>query len=198
MNRGSPSRASVSAEIMEFATGLPAPNGARFEKNFAALSGALSRAVGGRGSLEVSGKDAYKHRAATRGGPLVMVIGKLPGDGRELMANIRSALTVIGQAWAEVIRWAPPSRALYSVRYQEEPTEWAREEWADPYTVADRGWGDCDDLVIWRLAEIWSTGEQAFPQVFWRVGTHGYHVGLRHEKSGREEDPAFELWRKQQ
>lgn len=34
------------------------------------------------------------------------------------------------------------------------------DEWCDIPTVLNRGCGDCDDLVPWRLAELWREGHQ--------------------------------------
>lgn len=38
------------------------------------------------------------------------------------------------------------------VRYQEEPP--GREDWDDAPTVAERGWGDCEDLAAYFAAEM--------------------------------------------
>jgi len=38
------------------------------------------------------------------------------------------------------------------VRYQEEPP--GREDWDDAVTVANRGWGDCEDLAAYLCAEL--------------------------------------------
>jgi hypothetical protein len=44
---------------------------------------------------------------------------------------------------------------LYSghVRYRQERP--GLEEWQTALETAQRGWGDCEDLVIYRLAELW-------------------------------------------
>jgi len=64
------------------------------------------------------------------------------------------------------------------------------EEWAPPPLVYARGFGDCDDIVLWRLAELLAAGEKAHPQVLrdWQDGVR-YHVAIR-RADGSEEDPS--------
>jgi hypothetical protein len=69
------------------------------------------------------------------------------------------------------------------------------EEWADPYTVKRRGWGDCDDMVLWRVAEVlhrnkWQDGRElpCWPAVAQQLDTENYHVVVSHR--GKFEDPA--------
>jgi hypothetical protein len=67
-------------------------------------------------------------------------------------------------------RQGKPIPKLYEsgVRYEREP--WTdREEFADILTVLRRGWGDCDDLCAWRVAELRESGEpDADIRVYWR------------------------------
>lgn len=42
-----------------------------------------------------------------------------------------------------------------SIRYKEEPP--GREDWDDCITVAERGWGDCEDLAAYLAAELRET-----------------------------------------
>lgn len=42
------------------------------------------------------------------------------------------------------------------------------DEFANIRTVFARGWGDCDDLCAWRLAEVLEAGKQADARVYWR------------------------------
>ena len=52
---------------------------------------------------------------------------------------------------------------LYStaVLYRQEPDADIEEEYADAYTCYRRGWGDCDDLAAWRVAELQNAGVDA-------------------------------------
>lgn len=57
-------------------------------------------------------------------------------------------------------RLVPP---LYStpVLYRPEPDADMEEEYADALTCYRRGWGDCDDLAAWRVAELQNEGVDA-------------------------------------
>jgi hypothetical protein len=83
--------------------------------------------------------------------------------------------------------------ALYhaGVRYMQEPADGKPEEFAAIPLVLSRGWGDCDDLGPWRVAELQEAGEKAKIRVTWRrVGKRRtYHVLVR-RGNGRIEDPS--------
>jgi len=57
--------------------------------------------------------------------------------------------------------------------------------------VLSRGWGDCDDLAPYRVAELQEAGEKAKIRITWRrVGKRRtYHVLVR-RADGRIEDPS--------
>lgn len=61
--------------------------------------------------------------------------------------------------------------------------------------VLGRGWGDCDDLVGWRLAELWLFGEPAHRRIVWPEGLPHYHAQLR-RADGSIEDPSAYMRRK--
>jgi len=75
------------------------------------------------------------------------------------------------------------------VRFQREAGP--HEEFADVLTVLRRGWGDCDDLVAWRVAELQAKGEKAQVRIYWRVknGSIRMHAQVR-RANGRIEDPS--------
>jgi hypothetical protein len=85
---------------------------------------------------------------------------------------------------------APP---LYHshVRYQPEPEDGMPEEFAAIPKILSRGWGDCDDLAPWRVAELQEAGEAARIRITWRRpgGRRLYHVLVR-RADGRIEDPS--------
>lgn len=98
---------------------------------------------------------------------------------------------VQAEAWAQMLK-RKPLPLIYSLRLRfiPEPAESPAEEWCDPYTVVQRGFGDCDDLVIFRLAQIYAqTGYTfdpsqcdrmpAWPCVEWLKGTGRYHLSIR-------------------
>lgn len=78
------------------------------------------------------------------------------------------------------------------VRYQNEP-KGTIEEFATIPVILARGWGDCDDLAPWRVAELREQGEKARVRLQWkksrRSGQRMYHVVVR-RADGRIEDPS--------
>lgn len=79
------------------------------------------------------------------------------------------------------------------VRYQEEPlTNQASlnsgapqrvEEFAAIPAILEKGWGDCDNLAPWRVAELREAGEPAKIRVQWKrhpgTGQKLYHIVVR-------------------
>lgn len=86
---------------------------------------------------------------------------------------------------------------LYSsgVRYRlEEPNT---EEFVDLAEILRRGWGDCAQLVAWRMAELIRAGEKWPDARFvWKLnpvtGQRYFHVVVR-RADGRIEDPSVRL-----
>lgn len=52
------------------------------------------------------------------------------------------------------------------VRYKEDPQ--GREDWRDVYAILERGFGDCDNLVCWRVGELRAAGIRASPVIKWQ------------------------------
>jgi hypothetical protein len=81
---------------------------------------------------------------------------------------------------------------LYSsgVVYRREPL--GREIWQSAWQTLMRGHGDCEDLVAWRVAELWVAGETgAMPKCYApRPGL--IHCVVR-RASGKIEDPSKKL-----
>jgi hypothetical protein len=85
-----------------------------------------------------------------------------------------------------------PSIYASGVRYRPEPEDGKPEEFAAIPMVLERGWGDCDDLAPWRVAELQEAGEPAKIRITWRRRRNGrrlYHVVVR-RGDGRVEDPS--------
>jgi hypothetical protein len=61
-----------------------------------------------------------------------------------------------------------PIPPLYAsgVVYREDPA--GQENWRDVYSVLAQGFGDCDNLVIWRVAELREAGTNARPVIKWQ------------------------------
>jgi hypothetical protein len=67
--------------------------------------------------------------------------------------------------------------------------------WKDIPQVLKDGCGDCDDLVPWRLAELWLRGVQASPVAHLETDSEGnalFHVTIA-TPSGDTEDPSIML-----
>jgi len=78
------------------------------------------------------------------------------------------------------------------VRYSEEP-EGQIESFDTIPAVLARGWGDCDDLGPWRVAELRAAGEKAKIRIQWKwhqiSGQKLFHVVVR-RADGTIEDPS--------
>jgi hypothetical protein len=72
-------------------------------------------------------------------------------------------------AMQEAARAGRPLPELYDsgVVYEREPKD-GFEEFADYETVLERGWGDCDDLVCAKAAELRCKGIPATVRIYWR------------------------------
>jgi hypothetical protein len=74
-----------------------------------------------------------------------------------------------------------PYPPLYEagVHYQREDST---EEWLDIPSIIQTGWGDCEDLACWRVAELRSQGHRAGPYVRFRKidGVFHYHALVMH------------------
>lgn len=88
-------------------------------------------------------------------------------------AELASAFKALVEAQAECNRvlirklGLPP---LYSsgVRFRNEPNAGKFENIASAAVCNQRRWGDCDDLVAWRIGELRNTGENATARIYWR------------------------------
>lgn len=62
------------------------------------------------------------------------------------------------------------------------------ENWLDIPSVVKAGWGDCEDLAFWRVAELRKQGIKAAPFAKWRRvdGVFKYHALVRRFSPGRD------------
>lgn len=120
----------------------------------------------------------------------MVIITEIPLVGRELAESFRVLLPAIAKVVAVGLRRNPlPPMYSSGVVYQEEPQAGTGvEQWDTPWKAFERGWVDCDDAVIWRLAELYNQGVPATVNCVW-VGSR-FHVRIRHP-NGRLEDPAL-------
>lgn len=85
------------------------------------------------------------------------------------------------------------------VEFRKEPWAGKFEEFADCLTTYRRKWGDCDDLVAWRVAELRTIGDhrlglppcKATIKIYWREFFEGlgFHCEVR-MPDGSVEDPS--------
>jgi hypothetical protein len=117
-------------------------------------------------------------------------------DERELAKSF--AALIEAQAEANrflMVKMRIPELYRAGIRFQNEPWAGKFENIASVAVVIKRGWGDCDDLVAWRIGELRNQGIQATARIYWR--THDtprgpmrlYHVEVRHP-NGEIEDPS--------
>lgn len=92
---------------------------------------------------------------------------------RELLLGAAHVNTMLLKAFPNI-----PPLLESGVRWNGEP--WAgrgTEEIAPTDLVIRRGWGDCDDLIPWRVAELWMAGESdADIRVHWRPNRRVFHI----------------------
>lgn len=123
------------------------------------------------------------------GGPFL-----LAADEALIVAALDAA-TAHAEAW---YRATPAAASVYDrqrIRYRPEPTA-ELEEFAGPQLLFARGFGDCDDIVIARLAELRARGIDRGARLSLVVRESPvraeYHARIR-RSSGVIEDPAEDL-----
>lgn len=111
----------------------------------------------------------------------------------------QECLVILMDALAKVnvtyLRAHPKTPSLYQspVKYFFEPDE--PDPWQDIPSTLRKGYGDCEDLACWRIAEYRVRGIDARPLIRWRKNDRGkfiYHALLR-LPDGRTEDPSIAL-----
>lgn len=122
-------------------------------------------------------------------------------DPRVIALLARGAMNVTIATNVQMMRDMGPAMfpPLYSsgVRFQPEPWAGKLEEFAHALRVLARGWGDCDDLVCYRVAELRVFGdrlaqsppEKALPRIYGRGKK--MHAQVRRGDAARTiEDPS--------
>jgi len=71
----------------------------------------------------------------------------------------------------------------------------APDPWQDIPSTLAKGWGDCEDLACWRIAELRHKGKiNARPLIRWRKeNSHNVYHALLRLPDGRTEDPSVSL-----
>lgn len=118
------------------------------------------------------------------------VVLSVGGGSGALALTIRDLLRAQALGVAREIILGRELPLLYSsgVRYKPEPNRGTGVEYFDdPWTVWQRGHGDCDDLVVWRCGEILARLVPADIICSWQDPR--YHVAVR-RADGSAEDPS--------
>ena len=109
---------------------------------------------------------------------------------QRVMTIMLDALTAIDEA---ELRAYPKLPLLYDskVKYYREP--FGDDPWQDILTTLSIGYGDCEDLTAWRVAELRVRyGIKAvceFSHIINDMAQHKFHIFVRHP-DGRIEDPS--------
>jgi hypothetical protein len=108
-------------------------------------------------------------------------------------AYLRPLVYALCAANEAFLRANPDTPRLYAagVRYQREPA--GDERWRDVPAILNDGYGDCEDLASWRVAELRVQGVPARPivRVRRRPGRTLFHVLVG--VGDRREDPSRRL-----
>lgn len=107
---------------------------------------------------------------------------------RLILLNLAHALARTDQL---ILRFNPDTPSLYDsgVKYHAEEDV---EEWCDINVLLRQGWGDCEDLACWRIAELRREGRQADPLIKWQTDGKRivYHMLVHLPDEGINEDPS--------
>jgi hypothetical protein len=118
----------------------------------------------------------------------------LPGtDSPAPDEDIASLLDCLSDVWSRWLRTQPQFPALYRSGVVYAP-EIDTEDWLSPSQILTAGCGDCEDLTLWRCAELRSRDVLAVPLCVSRrePGRLVQHVFFRYP-SGKTEDPSLIL-----
>jgi hypothetical protein len=113
--------------------------------------------------------------------------------------SVQELLSCLTRIWARHHATRPlPSLYGSGIVYQTEPNVGEYEVWKRPMETFEDGWGDCDDLTLYRCVELICGGRGATPQTIAQRSALGVkmHVRVEHP-NGTVEDPSLILpWRK--
>jgi hypothetical protein len=127
----------------------------------------------------------------------VVIVTSVTGSGEQFAENCAELLETLARIWARELKFNPlPPLEETNVEYRKEPNAGTGvEDFASPWQVAERGWGDCDDLCGYVLTILYGRGE---------VGARcrPRSAGVRHHvqierADGSIEDPSIEALRRQ-
>lgn len=124
--------------------------------------------------------------------PVVFKVKLFQGQGdldrsKEALLWMLEALCRINEGHLAQFPYPPLFRS--GVHYQREV---GTENWLDIPSIIEAGWGDCEDLACWRVAELRKQGVKASPYVKFRRVGGAYHfhalVGIYRAAEGGDEE----------
>lgn len=103
--------------------------------------------------------------------------------------EIRAALHGLALLSLAQIRAGAVTRPLYAsgVKYMREPL--GRERWQSARETQQYGYGDCEDLTAWRVAELWAQGEAGAEPYVYEPRPGLAHCQVK-RANGKIEDPS--------
>ena len=119
-----------------------------------------------------------------------------PEDRDASQACLVILMDALAKINVEYLKIHPDTPKLYEapIRYYFDPNE--PDPWQDIPSTLAKGYGDCEDLACWRIAEYRMKGIDARPLIRWRKRQGGggmtYHALLR-LPDGRTEDPSISM-----
>lgn len=94
----------------------------------------------------------------------------------ELASNILDVVAKVNREYMRLSGHRIPPLLRSGIRWRQEPWAGAFEEFADCLTMLRRGWGDCDDCVPYRMADLAEyEGEKATNSIYWRPNPRRPH-----------------------
>lgn len=127
---------------------------------------------------------------------ILINLGEIPSirqSSRLLALVVRPILEATVQIDQAILQnYKIPPLYQSGVRYREEPRGQGFEDFAIIPQILARGFGDCDDLSPWRVAELRHQGEKAKIRITWKRQPDGqklFHVQVR-RGDGTIEDPS--------
>lgn len=112
--------------------------------------------------------------------------GTAPSDLSLTLLYLLHGLVAIDKGWLK--QHGPKPLYESGVRYR---LENETEAWLDVGHVLSRGYGDCEDLASWRVAELQLAGIEAQPHIEWRKidGRLIYHILVWRKTADRNLPP---------
>lgn len=109
--------------------------------------------------------------------------------------SVKELLDVLIRIWGRRMRRFPlPELYRSGISYRVDPKTGIEERWQSPAKTFELGEGDCDQLVLYRAAELVAGGEDATVQCIARRSPIGTRMHVRVLRaSGRVEDPSVIL-----